>query len=295
MRSMSTFSETAPSVCLFTGNPNGLVSLWDLVMKDFNAHDFLLTSGQIGQVHMEIRCGRIPRDTTWQSVSGSLQLLEKDCIALELDSTLAQIQRVRETIKRANAGFNLESFGREVMEVHIRMVDELKSRNLYAIEREKAEYLKSNQFPSVVAERFSDAVFDMNEAAKCYAFDRSTACVFHLMRVTEHGLHAIAKALEIKDERPNWDPIIKKIDAELKAEYKDRKYKGSADFLAHMSTHTHAVKVAWRNRVMHVEKKHTPEEARDIFNATVGFMRYLAEELPKKRPGIVQSIRDMIK
>ena len=74
--------------------------------------------------------------------------------------------------------------------------------------------------------------------------------------------------------------MIAKIDAELKALYKDRKYKGSADLLASMSSHLHAVKVAWRNRVMHVEKKHTMEEAREIYAATGGLMRYLAENLP---------------
>jgi len=71
-----------------------------------------------------------------------------------------------------------------------------------------------------VAERFPEAIFDMAEAGKCLALDRSTASVFHLMRVTEYGLNGVSVFLKIKDPLgPNWDQIIKSIDSELKTEY----------------------------------------------------------------------------
>ena len=135
----------------------------------------------------------------------------------------------------------------------------------------------------LVGERFPDAIDDMNEAAKCFAFERPTACIFHLMRVTEYGINEIADFLLMEDHSPTWEPIIRKIDAELKLDYKDRKFKGNQDVLANMSTHLHAVKVAWRNKTMHVEK--------EIYDATCGLMRYLAENLPAKKLGVVQSIR----
>jgi hypothetical protein len=122
----------------------------------------------------------------------------------------------------------------------------------------------------------------MDEAAKCLAVERPTACVFHLMRITEYGLQAIARSLGMTDARPNWEPIIAKINVEIKTPYEKRCFKGNTDFLANVSTHVHAVKVAWRNRVMHVEHKHTMEEAREIYGATRGLMRYLAENLPRQ-------------
>jgi hypothetical protein len=177
------------------------------------------------------------------------------------------------------------------MEVNTRMMDELDARYLYGVDSSKAAYIESNQFSSSVGERFPDAIEDMDEAARCFAFERPTACIFHLMRVTEHGLKAFADLLEIKDHAPTWEPIIRKIDDELKAPYKDRKYKGNQDFLANASTHLHAVKVAWRNKTMHVEKINTMEHAKEVYDATCGFMRYLAENFPQRKPGIVQSIR----
>jgi hypothetical protein len=113
------------------------------------------------------------------------------------------------------------------------------------------------------------------------------------MRVTEHGLQEIAKRIGIKDPRPNWEPIICKIDSELKKGYKDRQYKGMSDFLANVSAHLNAVKVAWRNRVMHVDTKHTMEEAREIYSATAGLMRYIAENLPNDA-GMVALVRGII-
>jgi hypothetical protein len=111
------------------------------------------------------------------------------------------------------------------------------------------------------------------------------------MRVTEYALRAIADLLDIQDHNPTWEPIIRKIDAELKADYRNRKFKGSQDLLANMSTHLHAVKVAWRNNTMHVEKINTLEHAKEIYDATCGLMRYLGDNLPEKKTGVVQSIR----
>jgi hypothetical protein len=171
------------------------------------------------------------------------------------------------------------------------MMDELDSRYLYCVDSSKAEYARANQFASCVGERFPDAIADMDEAGKCFAFERPTACIFHLMRVTEVGLNAFAALLEISDHNPTWEPIIRKIDSELKADYKDRKYKGDQKFLANASAHLHAVKVAWRNPTMHVDKVNTMEHAKEIYDATCGFMRYLAENFPQRKPGIVQVIR----
>jgi hypothetical protein len=178
-----------------------------------------------------------------------------------------------------------------ILEVSTRLRDELEARKLYVVSAERSAYVSDNQFSSLVRDRFPDAIPDMDEAARCFAFERPTACIFHLMRVTEYGINSIAELLGMTDHNPTWEPIIKKIDAELKADYKDRKFKGNQDFLANATTHLHAVKVAWRNKTMHVEKINTTEHAKEIYDATRGFMRYLAENLPEKKVGIVQSIR----
>jgi len=282
-------SRNALPVCLFRENPHRLVS--ELEMLEFQAHHFVAISSTLGQAIMDIGAGKVPRDHTMRAVMENCALLLQHCEALGLEFSASQIKRFRESIQ---PGIRYTDIRASLIDIQQRVWDEMEQRKFLALSREDDKYF-TGEFPSAVLERFPEIGFDADEAGKCLALERPTACVYHLMRVTEYALQAIGKQLGIRDERPNWEPIITKIDAELKKPYKERQYKGMSDFLAHVSAHINAVKVAWRNRVMHVERKHTPEEAREIYRATVGLMRYTAESLPSDKAGIVQSIRDIIK
>lgn len=274
------------------GNLVSVVSLYDMLA--FLAEDFCQSVSLIGQFHEMIRCGQRPQNTSSNMIAGELGVLQRHCTALGLSSTVAQIERVKEMWLGDNRHYTIQQISGAILEVSTRLRDELEARKIYIVSVERNSYVSRNQFSPVVGERFPDAIPDMDEAARCFAFERPTACIFHLMRVTEFGLKAIACLLEIKDHAPSWEPIIRKIDAELKADYKDRKYKGNQDLLANMSTHLHAVKVAWRNRTMHVENINTMEQAKAIYDATRGLMDYLATDLPKPKVGIVRSIRDTL-
>lgn len=273
------------------GNSTDVVSLYDVL--EFNAEDYCRAASIIAQFHTQIQSGLRPQNSSFGILGGELRILHRHCEALGLKSTLAQLERVSGMIERSEF-FTSAQLTNAVMEVSTRLVDELRGRKLYAVSPERDSFLSGTGFPNSVSERFPEAISDMEEAARCFAFERPTACIFHLMRVTEYGLNAIADLLGITDHNPTWEPIIRRIDAELKADYKKRQFKGSQDLLANMSTHLHAVKVAWRNKTMHVEKINTMEHAKEIFNATIGLMRYLVENLPQKKGGMVQSIRGLL-
>lgn len=56
-----------------------------------------------------------------------------------------------------------------------------------------------------VRAQFSSAIYDIDEAAKCIALGRFTASVFHMMRVVELSLRAVAKCLGVVEPKnPNW-------------------------------------------------------------------------------------------
>ena len=52
-------------------------------------------------------------------------------------------------------------------------------------------------FGDDVARAFPSSKGDIDEAGKCLALDRGTACVFHLMRILEIGLQLLAAKLGI--------------------------------------------------------------------------------------------------
>ena len=80
---------------------------------------------------------------------------------------------------------------------------------------------------------------------------------------------------------PTWDAMFKKCDAELLKSLKDRVREWRQDdaFFSSAIASLHAVKNAWRNPTMHVERRYDMSEATDVLNAVGGFMRHLATKL----------------
>jgi hypothetical protein len=106
--------------------------------------------------------------------------------------------------------------------------------------------------------------FELDEAAKCMALGRSTATVFHLMRIMEAGIRAIAQCLNIPDPiKPSERNRVKMLES-IKRQAASRT-KGNPPWVsasdknifesAHASLD--AVRVAWRDPTMHVENKYT--------------------------------------
>lgn len=128
----------------------------------------------------------------------------------------------------------------------------------------------------------SGGAFELDEAAKCRALGRYTAAVFHLMRIMEIGIAAVARCLGIPDpvkpaER-NWGNILKAINNGIQAKWPnsaDRMH-GDGAFFEDVYASLDAVRNPWRNATMHVERKYTPDDAEHIFIAVKGFMKKLA-------------------
>jgi hypothetical protein len=166
------------------------------------------------------------------------------------------------------------SLKRELSRVHLRVIDRSKLK-LY----EPKEPLFGAEFQ---AKFQSEGVFELDEAGKCLALGRPTACVFHLMRIMEIGIRALARCLAIPDPvKPgarNWGGILREIWKGIEAKWptvSDR-MKGDGHFFEALYASLDAVKNPQRNATMHVEKKYTDDEAEDIFAAVKGFTRRLA-------------------
>lgn len=84
----------------------------------------------------------------------------------------------------------------------------------------------------------------------------------------------------MKDRNPTWDRIIKAVNTKVGTlprgtAAQRRKH----EFFATASTNMNAVRIAWRNNVMHMERTYTKEEALNILHATKGLMNFLADNL----------------
>lgn len=130
--------------------------------------------------------------------------------------------------------------------------------------------------------RFPSAQRDLEEASKCLALDRPTACVFHLMRAMGPALTAIAEVLEIRKHFPTWSAFLIAFRSAYTVRFSG-KTAADADALAFYSgveAHLTSVKDAWRNPTMHaVEISYSESEALDIYRSVGAFLRKIAMRL----------------
>ncbi len=180
-----------------------------------------------------------------------------------------------------NLGYTYQQLSREISELRSRITDELSQGYFMLFSKDKVEFLESKQpFGTLVAEYFSIAAPDIEEASKCLGFERSTASVYHLMRVMEEGLKSLALLLGIP-YAPSWESYLKQISDQIQAKHgsKSRGWKKNEPFFKELLGDLQAIKIAWRNPTMHLVRSYNQEEAEQIFGAVKVFMNRLAEYL----------------
>jgi hypothetical protein len=138
-----------------------------------------------------------------------------------------------------------------------------------------------------VNDRFPDAVYDIQEAANCRALSRPTACVFHLMRVLEVGLVALAADPDLNipwPDRNNWQDVINTVEQKIKLLQKgagsDRPdWHEKRQFYSDAATQFTHFKDGWRNYASHFHAVYDDAKAEIIFMSVREFMRVLATRL----------------
>ena len=271
------------------------------LMQQFRAHilfnnalilKFLAGSRQRSLSHLDIRVLRhresagvplasergestMPQELR-EGLRGVLGKLGAECRVLRFKSCFATIEKLRIMLGRAD--MTLDRYAEEAGEFEGRLIDELRETSCFALEGRAEElYRVPNQFGEKVSNRFPKAVIDIEEAAKCLAFDRATACVFHLMRVLEIGLQELATDLGLAKIDENWQTLLDNIRGKIKnlplTTQVEKDYQSDRQEVV---AHLQAVKDAWRNDVMHPRDHYDPNQALDIFNHTRPLMQKLA-------------------
>ncbi len=137
-----------------------------------------------------------------------------------------------------------------------------------------SRYDQKELFGKDVNAKFPTIQFDLVEAGNCYALGRGTAVVFHLMRIMETGVQAFGTKLGVAlvDEK-NWQNILDEINKQIKTlppkELDTVK-------MSQAAANLYAVKLAWRNEVMHPKDTYTLEEADNLIRQVKIFMEQLA-------------------
>jgi hypothetical protein len=172
--------------------------------------------------------------------------------------------------------------------INDRLADELGLIGLFVVDQKRMGYLNPHEplFGRDFAEKFNtQGAFELEEAATCLALGRFTASVFHLMRLMEIGIGAVARCLQIPDpvkpSERNWGKILDRVRYGIDKHWPTTadRMSGDGELFDGLYASLDAVKNPWRNSTMHVENKYTEDEAEHIFVAVKGFMKKISSRM----------------
>jgi hypothetical protein len=219
-------------------------------------------------------------------VKSFLEDLIAKCEALEVPITTKRMKTLHFLVGTHDAGVSLE-VTKYIQGIEHVFREELESKRFFVVPPLRyGLYEDSEPFGVEVHQNFPKARIDISEAAKCFALARWTACVFHLTRVLERGLVALAGATNasIDHKNNNWNGIIQSIDAALKAARAPSspstpESKKLQEAYESASAHFYVIRGGWRNPTSHAETVYAEEEALRIYNSSRAFMQDLAKIL----------------
>jgi len=214
-------------------------------------------------------------------IGAALRDLQQELEKMELRSTARQLSHIKDYVfSGSTSSVTAQELRRNLIELLSRMQDELEAELFLSVSPSRVAYYeqKASLFGDAVAARFPRLTADISEAGKCLALNRSTACVFHLMRVMEVGVQEFGTKLGVQlAAEKNWQNILDETNRPIKALVvsKDPLARAYTEVAAHLFH----VKVAWRNEVMHPKETYTDEEAETLFRNVKTFMTDLIQIL----------------
>jgi hypothetical protein len=169
------------------------------------------------------------------------------------------------------------------------ILQDLNKRIFLKVDPSLREYVDNELlFGAAVKKAFPSASTDIREAGNCLAADCNTAAVFHLMRVAEYGLRALAhdRRIRLDKNKPidlaTWEDLVKKLE---EAEDAIRNFPKTAareaqfDFFHGANMEVKRFKNKFRNRVMHSRESYGEHEAMSAFGHVKAFMEILSSRI----------------
>lgn len=165
---------------------------------------------------------------------------------------------------------------------------EMRSNTFVFIPSANARYLeKHSLFGPEVKSAFPSARPEIKAAGNCIAADLNTAAVFHLMRVAEIGLRALARHLRVTIPRlpleyAEWGQIIQRINDKIALRIPKSRGRRKSEALQYyhgLLGELDAFKDVWRNNVMHTRESYDQDLAVKVYGHVNEFMNRLAAKV----------------
>jgi hypothetical protein len=253
-------------------NPYQLVSWWE--MQKFGTEKLIAIVRYLTTVRNKLESYDRDQSIGDSKPASMLEFTKTNCVELGLSVSAKCVQHMSERMadNTTTYGEMMDLFGQLDRTIFWEMEDKL----FMFVPPDRAEaFNKPELLGKDVSTGFPQLQFDIVEAGNCYAAGRSTAVVFHLMRIMETGVQGFGGKLGVTfTNEKNWQNILDEINKAIKA--LPPKDKTTVE-MSQASANLYAVKLAWRNEVMHPKDTYTLEEADNLIRQVRLFMQQLAK------------------
>lgn len=264
---------------------HGLWSLWDIMIR-FRVSSYAASLMSLGRAAMAIESAdlaRLPEDGDSDRAIIRNALAEADPSLEELPLSPVARYQFQQLQKRVDSASGAE-LAILVRELCNGLMVELSGPWFLMIEADKRRYYEQKRppFGEQVSKTFHQASNDIAAASRCYALDEWTACVFHLMRVLEHGLKNLSEKVGFAPDamrQENWKNIIDQIESkirEMEALPKNAEKSAKIQVLSEAATQFRYFKDAWRNHVAHSHASYDNHSGQRVWTHVKEFMEHLA-------------------
>ncbi len=192
----------------------------------------------------------------------------------------------------------VKSMDWDVYETEVRVLREtleghLQGIHVYRYPIDKFQYyLKCKATWHKTLDAFPHIENEVLAGADCYALGYNTACVFHMVRVAEFGLRAMAAKLKIRTVRKvtpiewgAWNEVISAISRTLEAVHKttaSRKKDAEKAFYNAAISDMRAIQDLYRDKTAHLRESYDDGQAQSAMIRVRGFMDSLADNIGKR-------------
>ena len=256
-------------------------NVWQLTAAFDQIRDFECRAGIVGMAsaHYPVQPARL------EEIASCVPYWRKLFERLELQSSLNRIDTQIRLCLRGTTNQNLAT--------ELRVLRETAQAELHAlrfafVENDKAKILdKSDKAWGDLWEKIPAIKIDVEEPVYCYALERNTACVFHLMRVAEHGLRALSKKVGVRltqksgklhpVEFAEWHKVItgikNKVEAARKLPYGAKRAQ-ALQFYSDAADHCLYMKEI-RNSISHTQNSYNALETLVVMERVRNFLVFL--------------------
>lgn len=244
------------------------------------------------RVHAELSVGSTKIDEVVRPrFEEFLSLMKEECGNLELKHTLNMTigfeSKYRNRVEPANLYFSLRSdkytysdLLNDLDALDISFSSELREELIFRLPSGRKDYFeKDDLFGQEVASAFPSSIDNIRNAGTCFAIEQWDACVFHLMRVLEHGIQVLATKFSVPFNNTSWNTIIEQIERGVRGMNSSfgADWKEQQKFCSAAASQFMFLKDAWRNHIMHLSDVYDEGKALSVFRHVKELMQTLAK------------------